>query len=385
MPRYVTISPEDVPKTAFTTPFGHYAFKVLPFGVTNAPATFQAVMNDIFRPYVGKFVLVYLDDILVFSKSAAEHAEQLRLVLPRLREHEMFDKRAKCTFNQPELEFLGHVVGSEGIKVDPKKTGVVRDWAVPQTVSDVRAFLGLTNYFRRFVQGYGTLNGALTNLLRKDAPFVSSDACQAAFDGVKLALTSAPVLVMPDYSKPFEMIADACGFGHGAALLQEGRPVAYLSRKFTPAERNYGVGEQELLAVVHATRTWRCYLEGVSADMLTVVTDHNPLTYLQTQAVLSRRQTRWSEYLQMFTYKWRYRPGKSNVVDPISRNPGVVSAMLPVAGPATLCQCAAVHCLGPRQQLTFRWAQKIPGTPKVSEPLPAEALADASCAAVTRS
>ena len=208
-----------------------------------------------------------------------------------------------------------------------------------------------------------------------------SDACQAAFNGVKLALTNAPVLVMPDYSEPFELIADACGFGLGAALLQEGRTVAYLSGKVTPAERNYGVGEQELLVVVHAMGKWRCYLEGVSVDMLTVVTDHNPLT----QAVLSRRQTRWSEYLQMFTYKWRYRPGKSNVVDPISRNPGVVSAMLPVAGPATLCQCAAVHCLGPRQQLTFRWAQKIPGTPKVSEPLPAEALADASCAAVTRS
>ena len=120
---------------------------------------------------------------------------------------------------------------------------------------------------------------------------------------------------------PFELIADACGFGIGAALLQEGRPVAYLCRKFSPAECNYGVGEQELLAVVHAMRTWRCYLEGVSADMLTVVTDHNPLTYLQTQTVLSRRQTRWSEYLQMFTFKWQYRFGKSNVADPLSRKP----------------------------------------------------------------
>ena len=309
--------------------------KVLPFGLTNAPATFQAVINDICRPYTGKFVLVYLDDILVFSKSAAKHAEHLRLVLQRLPNREMFAKRATCAFNQPELAFLGHVVGSEGVKVDPKKTAVVRDWAVPRIVSDVRSFLGLTHYFCRFVQGYGTLVGALTNLLCKDALFVWSDACQAASDGVKLALTSAPGLVMPDYSKPFYFIDDACGFGLGAALLQEGHPVAYMSRNFTPAEQNYGGGEQELLAVVHAMRTWRCYLEGVIADMLTVVPDHNPLTSLLTQAVLSCETDQM--VLQMFTYKWRYRPGKSNVADPLSRSSGVASGMLPVAAPATLC------------------------------------------------
>ena len=189
---------------------------------------------------------------------------------------------------------------------------------------------------------------------------------------------------MPDYDKPFELIADACGFGIGAALLQEGRPVAFLCRRFSAAERNYGVGEQELLAVVHAMRTWRCYLEGVRADMLTVVTDHNPLTYLQTQTVLSRRQTRWSEYLQMFTYKWLYRPGKSNVADPLSRSPGVVAAMLPVAGPDSLCRCCALHCQGSRQQLTFRWTQ-VSGGHKVSEPLPTEVMASGLCAVVTRS
>ena len=128
----IRISPEDVTKTAFTTPFGHYEFKVLPFGLTNAPATFQAVMNDIFRPFIGKFCLVYLDDILVFSKSPEAHTEHLRLVLQRLREHELSAKRPKCFFNQPELECLGHIVGCEGIKVDPKKTAVVRDWTVPQ-------------------------------------------------------------------------------------------------------------------------------------------------------------------------------------------------------------------------------------------------------------
>ena len=146
----IRILPEDVTKTAFTTPFGHYEFKVLPFGLTDAPAAFQAVMIDIFRLFIGKFCLVYLDDIPVFSKSPEEHAERLRLVLQRLREHELFAKRPKCSFNQPEIKFLGHIGGCEGIRVDPKKTAVVRVWTVPQNVSELHSFLGLTNYFRRF-------------------------------------------------------------------------------------------------------------------------------------------------------------------------------------------------------------------------------------------
>ena len=338
----IRISSEDVPKTAFNTPFGHCEFKVLSFGLTNAPATFQAAMNSIFKPHLGKFVLVYLDDILVFSKSPGEHAEHLEIVLRLLREHTLSAKRSKCQFNTAELGFLGHVVGAEGIKVNPKKTAVVRDWPQPQDIHQLRSFLGLTNYFRRFVQAYANLVGPLTNLLRKSVSFTWSLACQTAFDGVKHALTTAPVLVMPDYSKPFELIADACGFGTGAALLQEGRPIAFLCKQFNAAERNYGVGEQELLAVVHAMRAWRCYLEGVSADMFSVVTDHNSLIYLQAQTTLSRRQTRWSEYLQMYTFKWQYRPGKNNVAELLSRKPAVLAVMLLTAGSDELRACRAV-------------------------------------------
>ena len=149
----IRITPEDVPKTAFSAPFGHYKFKVLSFGLTNAPATFQAVINDIFRPYIGKFVLGYLDDSLIFNKSAEEHAEHLRLVLQRLREHELYAKHSKSLLKQPELEFLGHVVGCDGIKTDPRKTAVVRDWTVPQYLSERRFFLGRTNLLSQIHTG----------------------------------------------------------------------------------------------------------------------------------------------------------------------------------------------------------------------------------------
>ena len=167
---------------------------------------------------------------------------------------------------------------------------------MPQDVGQLRSFLGMANYFRRFVKGYSNLVRPLNHLLRKDAQWDWTPECQRAFDKAKHTLVNVPVLAQPDFSKPFEVIVDACGAGIGAVLLQDGHPVAFESRGMVPAERNYHIGEQELLAVVHAMRTWRCYLEGVKC---TVVTDHNPITYLQTQLVLSRRQARWCEYLQM--------------------------------------------------------------------------------------
>jgi hypothetical protein len=320
----IRISDQDVPKTAFRTPMGHYQFKVLCFGLTNAPATFQSVMNNIFRKYLGKFVLVYIDDILVFSQTPEQHVEHLKLVLRLLRDNHLYAKMSKCELNRPELKFLGHVVGQEGIKVDPAKTAAVSDWPVPTDVKQLRSFLGLANYFRRFMQGYSKLTQPLTRLLRKGVVFAMSDECLQAFEGVKFALTTAPVLAMPDYSKRFEVVCDASLIGIGAVLLQEGRPIAFESRALNSAERNYSTGDQELLAVVHALHAWRCYLEGVEC---TLVTDHCPLTYLKTQPNLSRRQTRWSEFLQRFTHEWQYRPGRTNVADPLSRSPGLVSVL----------------------------------------------------------
>jgi hypothetical protein len=314
----IRITEEDVPKSAFRTPFGLYQFKVLTFDLTNAPATFQSVMNDMLRPYVRKFVVVYLDDILIFSKTAEEHLSHLRQVLQTLRENQFYANPKKCDFMKEEISFLGHRVSANGLKVDPEKVRSVADWKVPKDVHGVRSFLGLANYFRRFLQGYSKMVVSLTNLTRKDKRWDWTKECQEAFEKVKQALTNAPVLAPPELGKPFELVSDASGVGLGAVLLQDGRPVAFESRKLSPAEQNYTVTEQEMLGVIHALKTWRCYLEGSD---FTVVTDHCPNTFFDTQANLSRRHARYSEFLSRFKFDWEYRPGRTNVANPLSRNP----------------------------------------------------------------
>ena len=315
----IRIPEEDQPKTAFRTPFGHYEFRVLSFGLTNAPATFQATMNDIFRPYLNKFVVVYIDDILIFSRSHKEHVHHLRLIFEKLRENDFKIKLSKCEFEKNEVKFLGHLVGEHGVKVDPDKTAAVANWSPPTNLTSLRSFLGLAQYFRKFIKDFSRIATPLTNLTKKNVPYNWTPQCQQAFDEIKHALIHPPVLALPDFSKPFEVVCDASVEGLGAVLLQDGRPLAYESRKLSPAEYNYHTGEQELLAVVHALKTWRCYLEG---PVFTVITDHNPLVHLNTQSNLSRRQTRWMEYLQRFTFNWLYKPGKDNVVaDALSRHP----------------------------------------------------------------
>lgn len=320
----ILIHPEDAPKTAFTTPFGHYQWKVMSFGLCNAPAIFQETMNTALAPLLRKGALVYMDDILIYAKTREEHARILDEALTLLDEKNFYVKLSKCDFEQHELKFLGHIIGQEGIKVDPAKTQVVKDWPTPSSVKDIRSFLGLSNYFRKFVQGYSTLVEPLTALTRKELIWNNQTwdtKCEQAFQGVKTALTNAPTLIMPNLAQGnYEVICDASLVGIGAVLTQEGKPIAYESSKFSPAERNWTTGEQELWAVIHALQTWRCYLEGVPFK---VITDHNPLTHLPTQANLTRKQARWSQYLQQFEFEWEYRPGRTNVADPLSRIPNI--------------------------------------------------------------
>jgi hypothetical protein len=328
----IRLTPEDQAKSAFRTPFGLYEFKVMPFGLTNAPAVFMATMNDMLGDL--PFCAVYLDDILVFSKSKDEHIAHVRTVLERLEQNQFYVKLSKCDFFKPEVKYLGHIVSDTGIKPDPDKIKLVTDWPVPKTVRDVRSFLGLANYFRRFVPKFAEISDPIVNLTKVVCSRRKSDTtnvvwtpqCETAFAALKQALTSAPVLRVPDLNKPFQLITDASDYALGAILVQEGQPVAYESRKLAKAERNYHTTDKELLAVVHALKLWRCYLEGVTFQ---VITDHNPLVYLQTQPLLSRRQARWSEFLSQFSFKWEYKPGVDNPSDALSRHPSmcVLAAM----------------------------------------------------------
>jgi hypothetical protein len=313
----ILISEADRPKTAFWTPFGHFQFKVLIEGLTNAPATFQTVMNSIFHPYIRKFVVVYIDDILIFSRTEAEHQAHVRLVLEVLKREKFFVCKAKSSFAQKEIKYLGHIVDKQGIRLDPKKVEAVQTWPVAKNVHDVRCFLGLVNYFRKFIEHYSKIAVPLTNLTRKSSGWNWTGRCQDAFELLKQKLVEAPLLCTPDEALPYEVVTDASDIGLGAMLLQEGHPVAFESRKLNSAELNYTVTEKEMLSVVHALRVWRCYLEG--ADF-TVYTDHVSNTFFQTQPNLSRRQARWSEFLQRFgVFPWKYRKGANNVADALSR------------------------------------------------------------------
>ena len=326
------LTDEDKPKTAWRSPSGLYQWRVLPFGLCNAPAVFHSTIENLFKvPYagpdgtaqpvtaLGSFVLVYLDDILVFSNTAEDHLAHLDWVFNRFLDQGYFLNPKKCEFNKPEIRYLGHIVSRNGVSVDPAKVARVQAWPVPTTVKQVQSFLGLANYFRRFIRGYSVLAAPLSDLTRRtQSEWVWGHAQAASFEALKAALSSAPVLVTPDLQKPFEVVADASGVAVGAILLQDGRPVAYESRKLTPAQRNWPTHERELWAVVHALKTWRCYLQHTERPF-TMYTDHNPNTFFSTQPRLSPRQARWQETLSYYNFDWKYLKGARNMADPLSR------------------------------------------------------------------
>lgn len=320
----IRVEDQDVYKTAFRTRYGHFEWRVLPFGLTNAPATFMGAMNEIFKPFLDKFVVVYLDDILIFSRSVEEHVQHLRAVLQVLRENKFYGKMSKCEFGKERIDFVGHIVGVNGVEVEEDKIKALSDFTVPKNVTELRSFLGLANFYRKFVKDFSKIAAPLFDLTRANTSFVWQDQHQVSFESLKKALSSTPVLRLPDPNLPFTVVTDASTIGIGAVLEQDDgrgpRPVAFESRKLSPAESNYPVHELELLAIVHALRHWRHYLDGNTK--FTVVTDHNSLRFLQSQAQLSKRQARWLEDLQTFNFDVVHRPGKDNVVaDALSRSP----------------------------------------------------------------
>ena len=223
---------DDVPKTAFRTRYGHFEFLVMPFGLTNAPAAFMDLMNRIFKPYLDQFVIVFIDDILIYSGSEEEHAEHLRIVLQILREHRLYAKLSKCQFWLDSVAFLGHIVSAEGVSVDPQKVEAILNWKPPTSVTEIRSFLGLAGYYRKFVEGFSKIAAPLTRLTRKEEPFLWSEACQQSFDELKRRLTSAPVLTLPSGQDGFAVYCDASRQGLGCVLMQNDKVIAYASRQF---------------------------------------------------------------------------------------------------------------------------------------------------------
>ena len=321
----IPIPEHECERTAFFGESELWEYTVMPFGLCNAPGVFTAALTRILEKYINVFVLAYLDDILIYSKTPAEHLKHIQLVLDEFKECKIVCRAHKCRFNRLSLPYLGHILSVDGVKPDPRKVQIVVDWPMPLTsVKDVEKFLGLTNYFRKYILGYGTVSAPISDLRRKNVPFIWSPECEKAAGYLKKTLSEEPLLTSPDFSEgspQFQLITDASGLGIGAALFQGDKVIAYEGRKYRPAEVNYTVGEQELLAVVHALYVWRCYLEG--APKFQVVTDHNPLVYFHTQTTLSRRQSRWFEFISRFDFEWVYRPGKLNVADPLSRAPSL--------------------------------------------------------------
>lgn len=328
----VRIEESDVPKTAFRTRYGHFEFLVLPFGLTNAPATFMHMMQSIFRPHLDDFVIVFLDDILIYSKTRDEHEQHVEKVLQLLRQNKLYAKESKCEFFKNEVSFLGHVVGERGISMEEQKVKAVRDWPVPKDVSDVRSFLGLAGYYRKFVRKFSEIASPLSELLQKNVVFKWTQQHDDAFNALKHALTTAPVLIIPDVELPLTVRSDSSGFAVGATLMQDQgnglQPCAFMSKKMLPAEKNYRVHEQEMLGIICALKEWRHYLSG-SKHTIDIITDHNSLKHFDTQPHLTARQARWAEFLAEFDYTITYKDGKSNVVaDALSRRSDLKSDAL---------------------------------------------------------
>lgn len=317
----IQVAEQDRYKTAFKTRYGHYEYNVMPMGLCNAPATFMRQMNEVFDDMLDQYVVVYLDDILIYSKTKEEHIVHIRNVLDRLKQQKLYAKKSKCQFLQQQVSFLGHIVGVNGIQMDPSKVEAIVSWPIPNNIHEMRSFLGLAGYYRKFIDNYSKIATPLNELTKKDVTYKWTTIEQDAFDQLKHAITHAPVLVAPDMSKPFVVYTDASGYGVGAALMQDHgqgeQPVAYHSHKLNEHERNYPVYEQELLAVKLALVEWRHYLLG---NHFTVYTDHQSLTWLKTQPNLSSRQCRWLDLFTEYNYSVEYIKGQTNqVADALSR------------------------------------------------------------------
>nr|GEW40793.1 putative reverse transcriptase domain-containing protein [Tanacetum cinerariifolium] len=302
---------QDILKTAFRTRYGHYEFQVMPFGLTNAPAVFMDLMNRVCKPYLDKFMIVFINDILIYSKNDKKHEEHLKAILGLLKEEKLYAKFLKCEFWIMKVQFLCHVIDSRGIHVDPAKIESIMDWASPKTPTEIRQFLGLAGYYRRFIEGFSKITKSITKLTQKAIKFDWGEKEKNAFQLIKQKLCSTPILALPEGTEDFVVYCDASHKGLGAMLMQREKVLAYASRQLKVHERNYTTHDLELGSVVFALKIWRHYLYGTRC---TVFTDHKSLQHILDQKDLNMRQRRWLELLSDYDCDIRYHPGKANVM-----------------------------------------------------------------------
>lgn len=327
----IRIKEGDEWKTAFRTRYGHYEYLVMPFGLTNAPATFQNYIHQALRGLLDTICVVYLDDILIFSKTREEHTAHIQQVLERMRAAELFAKPLKCSFYQDSVEFLGFILSTEGISMDPRRVDTILHWKEPNTYREVQVFLGFCNFYRRFIQGYSGIAAPLNALMKgsqqgtKQGPISFGDKEREAFTRLKAAFKEAPLLRHYNPELPVRIETDASNFAMAGILSQPDRrgryhPIAFWSRKFTDTERNYGTPDQELFAIVESFKHWRHYIEGV-ANPVEVLSDHLNLQTFMRQPRLNGRQARWCMFLSPFHFIIKHRAGKTNPADGPSRRP----------------------------------------------------------------
>ena len=278
----------------------------MPFGLSNAPSTFMRLMNQVLKPFIGRFVVVYFDDILIYSKTEDDHLLHLREVLSALRENKLYMNKAKCSFMTDKLLFLGYVVSGDGIQVDDAKIKAIRDWPTPKSVSEVRSFHGLATFYRRFIKDFSTIAAPITECLKK-GKFQWSEEAANRFAILKEKLCTAPVLALPCFEKLFEVECDASGVGIGAVLSQEKRPVAFYSEKLSDSRQNWSTYDKEFYSVVRALKTWEHYLVGRE---FVLYSDHEALKYLHSQKRISKdMHARWCQFLQKFPFRLKHKSG----------------------------------------------------------------------------
>jgi hypothetical protein len=313
----IRLKPGEEFKTAFQTHCGHYEFKVMAFGLTGAPGTFQEAMNSTLAPYLRIFVLVFFDDILIYSANYEDHLVHIRLVFELLAKDQWKIKLSKCSFAQRKIAYLGHVISEQGVGTDPSKVSAISQWPTPTSAKQLRSFLGLAGYYRKFVKGFGVISKPLTELLKKNAIFVWTIVHEQSFVALKKAMCSAPVLALPNFSKPFAIETDASSSGIGAVLIQDGHPLAYISKALGPKSQGISAYEKEYMAILMAVQHWRSYLQHAE---FSIFTDQKSLTQLSDQRLHTHWQQKVFSKLLGLQYRVVYKQGVENrVADALSR------------------------------------------------------------------